>query len=133
MTHFPIKVKMILTKLALIKPKYKEKKDLQQAVCKKSFASSTKEKTQKNGGGNALNAKCALDNPIPCKALGGNSSKKECKLCQNCMTHSHKIKYTYSTSEYHKWNPDGSLWNGEKQACAQTLVSKQSIACFAQM
>ena len=78
-------------------------------------------------------AKHILDNPIPHKALGGNSGKKQHKLCQNCTKHSPKIKNTHNTSECHKWNPDGSPQNGKKQAHAQTSVPKQLMACFAQM
>ena len=51
MTYFPIKIDKLQTKLMLVKPEYKVKKELQHAVHKKSPASSTKEKTQKNGGG----------------------------------------------------------------------------------
>ena len=76
MTPFPIMVDKLQTKLMLIKPKYKKKKDLQCAVHKRSPASLTKEKNTKKGGGNASGAKCSLDNPIPHKALEGNSSKK---------------------------------------------------------
>ena len=65
MTHFPIKVTKLQTKVVLIKPEYKEKKDLQRAVREKSPASSAKENTQKNGGGNVLGAKCTLDDLIP--------------------------------------------------------------------
>ena len=116
-----------------IEPKYKEKKDLQQAVCKKTPASSAKEKNPKNGGGNVLGAIHTLDNPIPHTTLGGNSCKKPWKLCQNCAKHSPKIKNTHNTSECHKWNPDGSPKNGEKQAHAQNLVPEQLMACFTQM
>ena len=98
MTHFSIKVDKLQTERMLIELKYKEKKDLQHAVCKRNPASSTKEKNQTNGGKNVLGAKCTLDNPIPRKTLGGNSGKKQHKLCQNCTKHSPKIKNTHNTS-----------------------------------
>ena len=94
MTHFPIKVNTLQTKLALIEPKYKEKKDLQQAVHAKPPANFAKDKNQKNRGGNTLGAKCALDNPIPRKILEGNSGKKQHKLCQNCQTFPQDQKYS---------------------------------------
>ena len=46
MTHFPVKVDKLLTKLALIEPEYKEKKDLQYAIHENNLASSTKNKNQ---------------------------------------------------------------------------------------
>ena len=49
MSHFPVKVDKLQTKLALIEPKYKGKKDLQHAVHEKSPTSSAKDKNQANG------------------------------------------------------------------------------------
>ena len=118
MTRFPIKVDKLQTKLALIEPEHKEKKDLQHAVHEKIPASSTKDKNQASESKNMSGAKHTLDDPIPRKALGGNPSKKQHKLCQNCTKHSPKIKNTHNTSECHKWNPDGSPQNGEKQVRA---------------
>ena len=133
MSHFPVKVDKLQTKLALIEPKYKEKKDLQHAVHKKTPANSAKDKHQANGNKNTQGTKCTLDNPIPRKKLGESANKKQRKLCQLCAKHSPKVKNTHNTSECRKWNPDGSLQNGEKHARAQTLVPKPLMKCFAQM
>ena len=133
MSHFLVKVDKLQTKLALIEPEYKEKKDLQHAVCKKNPTSSAKDKNQVNGNKNAQGTKRTFDNPIPCKKLGEKANKKQQKLCQLCTKHSPKVKNTHNASECRKWNPDGSQRNGKKHARAQISVPKPLMKCFAQM
>ena len=83
----------------LIEPEHKDKKDLQQAVCDMNGISSAKYKTKNSESGTAMGAKCSLDGPIPCKTLGGQPNKKQCKLCHNCAKHSPKIKHTHNTNK----------------------------------